>query len=205
MVLFLKSLLLGLAVAAPVGPVGMLCITRTMTRGFWFGFSGGAGVAFADAFYAVVAATMFAVVAEFITGVNLTASIIGGVIIVIIGLSIMQAKPVKVAAKVTAGNIAASMASAFALTLLNPMTVLLFVAVFAGLGLGDDLTFLRAFMVVLGVFAGSLLWWFMLCGGIAMVRRRLSDNFALWVTRISGVLVTVFGVGAIIGAIVKWH
>lgn len=205
LVIFLKSFLLGVAVAAPLGPVGMMCLTRTLTRGFWFGFSGGVGIALADAFYAVIAATMYAVVAEMLSGVSLSFAIAGGLIVVGIGIGIMFGKAERRQVQITAGNMAASCASAFGLTLLNPLTVLLFVAVFAGLGLGEDLSFGTAVTLISGVFAGSLAWWFLLAGGVSMVRKRLSDNFALWVTRISGILIIAFGVAAIVSAIVKWQ
>ena len=195
--LFGKSLLLGLAIAAPLGPMGALCINRTLERGFWAGVAGGLGTAAADATYAALAAIGFAAFAAVLSIVATPLGLAGGLFMIWLGLSGLRPKPVTAAADVGGHDLIRTTASTFLLTMTSPATILSFAAIFAGLGLAEAGDALNAAIVVVGVFLGSLGWWFFLSGGVAIARTRLPDSFVIWVSRLSGLVLIAFGIVAI--------
>jgi putative LysE/RhtB family amino acid efflux pump len=196
--LFGKSLLLGLAVAAPLGPIGALCISRTLDRGFGAGVAGGLGTALADALYAALAAAGFAAFAGVLDAVALPLRLAGGAFMLWLGWRTLAPHPAPAAAaSAPVRDLAGTTAATFALTLANPMTILSFAALFAGLGLAASAGPTAAVLVVAGVFAGSMLWWTLLSGGVAVAHHRLPAAFALWVSRASGAILIAYGVWAL--------
>ncbi|MDI7863276.1 LysE family translocator [Rhizobiaceae bacterium n13] len=196
--LFAKGLLLGLAIAAPLGPIGALCISRTLERGFWAGVAGGLGTALADASYALLAAAGFAVFAGMLSVVSVPLGLAGGLFMIWLGWRGMAPKPATAAATVDASrDLLQTTATTFLLTIANPATILSFAAIFAGLGLARTGDAVNAAIVVAGVFLGSLAWWFFLSGLIAALHHRLSPTFSVWVARLSGLVLIGFGVAAI--------
>jgi putative LysE/RhtB family amino acid efflux pump len=200
--LFAKSFLLGLAVAAPLGPVGALCIGRTLERGFWAGMAGGLGTALADAAYALLAAFGFTVFAGLLAAIATPLALAGGLFLVWLGWKSLSPAPAGGTVLAGTEDLLRTMAATFLLTVANPMTILSFAAIFAGLGLAGSADGVSAVMVVAGVFLGSLAWWFLLSGAVALIRRRLPDGFVLWVARISGLVIIGFGLVAIGSALV---
>lgn len=201
-ILFAKSLLLGLAIAAPLGPIGALCIHRTLENGLAAGVAGGLGTALADALYASLAAIGFATFAGVLSSLDTPLRLAGAMFMLWLGIQSLRASPSKPAARVSARNLLGTTAATFALTIANPMTILAFAALFAGLGLAATDSALDAVLVVSGVFAGSMLWWILLSGGVSIARHRLPDTFARWVARMSGILLIGFGIwtlGTVIG------
>lgn len=199
--LFGKSLLLGVAVAAPLGPIGALCISRTLDRGFWFGVSGGFGTAVADALFAGLAAFGFATFAAFLGLVDTPLRIGGGLFMLWLGWRNLRPLETSPAANAARGDLVGTVATTFVLTMTNPMTILTFAALFAGLGLASDPSFGAASIVVIGVFSGSLAWWFILSGGVAIARRRLPPWFSKRVSQASGIILIGFGGLAVISAL----
>lgn len=195
--LFGKSLLLGLAVAAPLGPIGALCINRTLERGFAAGVAGGLGTALADAIYASLAAIGFSAFSAALAMIDAPLRLVGGLFMLWLGWKSMAPKPVRAAAQIGARDLIGTIAATFLLTITNPMTILSFAAIFAGLGLADAPGAINAALVVIGVFSGSLLWWCILSGGVALVRQRLPESFALQVSRASGLILIGFGLYAL--------
>lgn len=194
--LFIKSLFLGLAVAAPLGPIGALCINRTLERGFAAGVAGGLGTALADGVYAALAAAGFAAFAGVLSMIDAPLRLLGGAFMLWLGWKSLSPTLPREAAKVSAGDLIGTIAATFLLTITNPMTVISFTALFAGLGLASDSSVAASVIVVSGVFAGSMLWWCVLSGGVALARLRLPDAFATWVSRLSGVVLIAFGLWA---------
>lgn len=193
--LFAKSLAMGLAVAAPLGPIGALCVNRTLERGFRAGMAGGFGTALADAVYATVAAAGFAAFAAGLALIDPWLRIGGGLFMLWLGWRSLRAVPPNRAADARRGGALATAAATFLLTLANPMTALTFAALFAGLGLAAAPS--AAPVVVVGVFLGSLLWWLVLAGGVSLARARLPAGFARWTAIGSGALLALFGLAAI--------
>ncbi|QPC45202.1 LysE family transporter [Kaustia mangrovi] len=195
--LFGKSMALGLAIAAPFGPMGALCVNRALERGFWAGVASGLGTALADAFYASLAALGFAAFSAALGVVDGPLRLFGGVFMIWLGWKSLQAAPAANAARVGARALAGTVSATFLLTVTNPMTILSFAAIFAGLGLAGEGDGAGVATVVAGVFLGSLGWWFALSGGVSLAHRRLPPGFAVWTARISGAILILFGVGAI--------
>jgi len=198
-----KGFALGFAIAAPLGPIGALCINRTLQRGFWAGVAGGLGTAIADAFYGALAALGFAAFSAFLAQIDGPMRLIGGLAMIWLGWVGMKPKPPRPAAEIGARDLIGTIGATFLLTVTNPTTILSFAIFFAGLGLASSADTLSALLVVAGVFSGSLAWWIILSGGVSLIRHKLSDNFALWVGRISGGLILAFGVLAVGSFILK--
>jgi putative LysE/RhtB family amino acid efflux pump len=203
--LLLRGILLGLAVAAPVGPIGVLCIQRSLAGGFWMGFSGGIGTAVADALYAALAAAGFAVLLGGGLGmvgpipVQLILQWGGALFIAWLGWRTFAAPVAEgVAQAPIQGRPLRLFAVTFALTMSNPATILSFAALFAGLGLAADPSLGAAASAVAGVFTGSLLWWALLSGGIAALRHRVDAEMRRWINRGAGLVLILFAIALVI-------
>ncbi len=192
-----KGFALGFAIAAPLGPIGALCINRTLQRGFWVGLAGGLGTALADALYGGLAAVGFAAFSVFLSGIDAPMRLFGGLAMIWFGWRGMRPREPRPAAEIGARDLLGTVGATFLLTIANPTTILSFALFFAGLGLASVADAASKAVVVVGVFAGSLAWWVILTGGVALVRHKVSDRFALWVGRLSGGLILVFGLLAV--------
>ncbi len=197
--MFLKGLIVGFAIAAPVGPIGVLCIRRTLAEGRTTGFVSGLGAATADAMYGATAAFGLTLITDFLLGGASWLRLVGGVFLLYLGIKTFLARPAEKAAVTRGGGLLRAYSSTLFLTLTNPTTILSFVAVFAGLGLGEGAGGFTAAVLVLGVFLGSAAWWLLLSGTVGLFRRKLSTGCLRWVNRVSGVVITAFGVLAISG------
>ena len=196
LLLFCKSMLLGLAVAAPLGPIGVLCINRALERGFWAGVAGGLGTALADAIYACLAAIGFSALTTTLATLAPWLKLAGGLFMLWLGWKSLRPNPHRPSTHARTNDfrgLSGTIASTFLLTLTNPVTIFSFAALFAGLGLTDAPGTANALAVVAGVFLGSLLWWLLLSGGVALAQRRLPEGFSLCVSRMSGVILMGFG------------
>jgi threonine/homoserine/homoserine lactone efflux protein len=197
---FLNGLLLGFAIAAPVGPIGVLCIRRSLTDGQRAGFATGMGAATADAIYGCAAAFGLTMVSDFIVRQRFWLGLIGGISLCFLGFKTLRTRPAPEPAAASRRGLAGAYFATFALTITNPMTILSFVAVFAGLGLASSSDYAAAASLVLGVFLGSAIWWLLLSSGSALLRRRLQATALLWVNRASGLIILVLGLYALITA-----
>jgi threonine/homoserine/homoserine lactone efflux protein len=191
------GLALGLAVAAPVGPMSLLCIRRTLAGGFAAGLLSGLGVATADALYGAVAAFGLAALTGLLVGQQAALRLAGAVVLVYLGVDTLRARPAPAPA-VGGTRLAGLYVSTLALTLTNPTTILSFAALFASLGPGgDDRDASTAPAMVLGVFLGSALWWLILTGGIALARRRLTTRLLRSINTLAGLALLVLGLLAL--------
>jgi threonine/homoserine/homoserine lactone efflux protein len=198
--LLLEGIVIGFAIAAPVGPIGVLCIRRTLADGRTSGLVSGLGAATADALYGSVAALGLTFVADLLMGGESWLRLVGGAFLVFLGVRTFLVPPAEQAAPAGRSGLLGAYASTLLLTLTNPTTILSFAAIFAGLGAGDaNGDAVSAMSLVLGVFLGSATWWFVLSGATGLFRARLSSHGLRWVNRISGTVVTIFGVLAVSG------
>ena len=197
--LFTRGLLIGFAIAAPVGPIGMLVIRRTLADGRLLGLLTGLGAAAADALYGCVGAFGLTFISSFLMGYAFWTKLIGGLFLVYLGVSTLRAKPREESAGVSNVRYLTAFLSTMALTLANPATILSFMAVFAGLGLGTKPgDYGAAGIVVAGVFVGSAAWWLLLSGGVALVRHKLKPGTMRWINYGSGAFLSAFGVYALV-------
>ncbi len=197
---FLKGLLIGFSIAAPVGPIGLLCIQRTLSRGRLHGLVTGLGAAGADAVYGCVAGFGITAVTGLLLGGQEWIRLFGGFFLCWLGARTFFSNPPERAAEASGSGLAASWLSTFFLTLANPMTILSFVAVFAGLGItGANGDWRAALALVAGVFLGSALWWLLLSGGVSLAGKRMGSGALVLVNRASGAVIAVFGLLAVAG------
>ncbi len=192
-VFFYKGLIIGLSIAAPVGPVGVLCISRTLAQGRLTGLVSGLGAAAADAVYGSIAALGLTLIAEILVGQQFWLRLGGGVFMLILGLRIFRRQPAQTTNGPTATGLGAAFASTFFLTMTNPMTILAFAAIFAGLGVGPGRDLLSAAAMVSGVFVGSALWWLGLSGGVGFFRAGMTEKRLQWINRLAGTIIIAFG------------
>jgi len=206
---FVRGLAIGLAIAAPVGPIGLLCIRRALAGGFPLGFLTGLGAAAADGFYGAVAAFGLTAVSGFLLAQQRWLALVGGIALIWLGLATARRRPVSRDAAAAAApapgparteSLLGAFVSTAALTLANPATILSFLAVFAGLGLAadtDGAPMAEAGLLVAGVFLGSALWWLFLAGMAAALRRQMPPGALAWINRLSGAVLIAFGVAAL--------
>jgi threonine/homoserine/homoserine lactone efflux protein len=198
----LRGLMIGFSIAAPVGPIGVLCIRRTLTEGRISGLVSGLGAATADAIYGCIAGFGLVFISNFLISQQLWLRLIGGAFLCYLGLKTLFAKPAEYAASTKGIGLIGAYVSTFFLTLTNPMTILSFVAIFAGLGLANtNSNYATAGTLVLGVFIGSTLWWLLLVGGVGLFQEKFNQRGLRWVNGISGAIILGFGLFAFVSAI----
>jgi threonine/homoserine/homoserine lactone efflux protein len=202
----LKGAIIGFSLAAPVGPIGLLCIRRSLAEGRLVGLATGLGAATADASYGAIAAFGLTAVSGFLVAQKVWLGVFGGGFLCYLGVRAFTAAPASVTASAQNSGLASAYASTFVLTLTNPITILSFIPVFAGLGLGVASAAASAAAVVSGVFLGSALWWLLLSNGVALVRHRLNDVWMRSINRVSGVMIVAFGLYALASAVkLPWN
>lgn len=189
---FIKGLIIGFLLAAPVGPVGLHCIRRTILRGRLPGFVSGLGAACADTVYGCIAAFGLSFVSEFLVAHQIIFRIIGAVFICALGIKTFFSPPAKEASDSSDESYMADFTATFFLTLMNPITVFAFTAVFTAVGATHSTHTLEGLLVV-GVFLGSALWWFLITTLAGLFHRKISLGKLTWLTKISGSIITAFG------------
>jgi len=198
--MLVQGLVIGFSIAAPVGPIGVLCIRRSITDGPRIGLLTGLGAASADAVYGAIAAFGLTAVSGLLIKHRFLLGLIGGLFLCYLGIRTFLAKPREQSE--TPPRVGGLMAfgATFALTLTNPMTILSFAAVFAGLGVGAAPNYRAAALLVAGVFVGSALWWLLLSNSVGLLRARITPAWMHWINRGSGSVIFCFGIYALISA-----
>jgi threonine/homoserine/homoserine lactone efflux protein len=198
-VYLLRGLALGFAIAAPVGPIGVLCIRRTLAEGRLVGFVTGLGAATADGMYGAVAAFGVTAISSVLVGQRLWIHLIGACFLAWLALRTLTARPAEQTSAPTEraatrrGGLLAAWASTLGLTLTNPTTILSFAAVFAGVGLAG-VGYAAATLTVIGVFLGSACWWLILSGGVNLLRARFDARGMRVVNIVSGLALLGFAI-----------
>jgi threonine/homoserine/homoserine lactone efflux protein len=198
LIFFLKGLIIGFAMAVPIGPIGIMCIRKTLAEGHSRGLIIGFGAATADSLYGSIAVFGLTFISDVIASQHFWVSLVGGGLLLFLGIRTFRAKRKDTIIPFDNKGLLGSYISAFLLALTNPLTIFAFVAVFAAFGLGHRLFFISACVLVLGVFTGSCLW-FLTLGYVATLFRKKLDSAGLrWVNRISGALIILSGVAALV-------
>ena len=189
-----KGLMAGLAIAVPVGPVNVLCASRTLRKGRLSGLISGFGAATADALYGGIAGFSITFLIQFLEREEFWIRVLGGLLLMAIGVMYFR-KPAQAAS--LSGDDSPSQSdfsSTLLLTLTNPTTVLSFLAVLAGLGMGDSRAWWLTFLLVGGIFCGSMLWWVILVLIVNRFRDRFDQRAMRGMNRIAGLAIGGFGV-----------
>ena len=194
MSLFVKGLIVGFCLAAPVGPIAAICVQRTIAKRWLSGLVSGMGAAAADAVYGAIAAFGATIISEFLITEHDWLQRVGGVILLLMGVRLLLMRPVERKNGATNRGLAGDFLSTFILTLTNPMTFVAFAAIFATMGIGAvyGRPMLTAELVG-GVFAGSAAWWIILCAAAFALRRHFDFKKLVLVNKATGIFVIVVG------------
>jgi len=199
--LFVRGVILGFSIAAPVGPIGVLCIRRTLAQGRIIGFASGLGAATADMIYGAVAALGLTLISNILVSQQALLRLVGGLFLLYLGIKTFRTPPATEAAEVKASaryaGIVGAYLSTLLLTLTNPATILSFTLIFSSVGLSLVSDTNLAILLVIGVFCGSALWWLLLSGGVSLVRNRINGAVLVRINQLAGVVIIIFGVVAL--------
>ena len=205
--LLIKGMAVGFAIAAPVGPIALLCIQRGISGGWLSGLASGLGAAAADSLYGSIAAFSLTLVQTFLLDHRYIIAIIGGILLCLLGVRILFMKPATVVAnpKSSTVDLFGDFISTFMLTLANPTTVLSFIAIFAAINASAaGSSYGAAGTLVLGVFAGSAVWWLCLALGIGVIRHKMDEPILRWIGRFSSGLIIAFGLYTLWRGFARW-
>lgn len=204
--IFFRGIIIGLLASIPLGPIGVLCIQRTLSKNHKSGFISGLGAATADTIYATIAFFSLAVVMGFIEQNMTLVKVIGGLCVVVVGVRIFMSNPVVQIRRNRAGksNLWQDYLSVFLITLANPAFILIFIALFASFGLSNDTVGeLNGGFMIAGVFAGGAAWWFMLTFLVSLFRKKFRPRHLLWMNRIAGAAIVILGAAAVLSMFVN--
>ncbi len=195
-----RGIIIGLMASVPLGPIGVMCIQRTISKNQKSGFVSGLGSATADLFFASVAFFSLSVVLSFIETHITLIKAIGGICVMVVGFRIFFTNPVVQIRRNRAGHSSLwqDYLSLFGVTMANPAFILIFVALFAVFGISaSELGVWRSMMLMGGVFTGASLWWFALTFAVSLIRNKFRPRHMLWINRISGALIITIGVATV--------
>jgi threonine/homoserine/homoserine lactone efflux protein len=198
--LLIRGLIIGLSIAVPVGPIGVLCIRRTIAEGRLKGFITGLGAATGDATYGGVAAFGLTIVTNLLIGQQIWLRLIGGAFLIYLGAQTFRSRPPEKEVKSTSESLLKNYFSTLLLTVMNPLTILMFTAVFAGFGV-SLIGFDQAAILTLGVFIGSACWWVILTLIVGFFRGRFDARWMRVLNVGSGLLIAGFGFWSLIGIV----
>lgn len=191
----IQGILIGLVVAVPVGPLGLLCINRSLMLGPVAGLASGLGVASADALAAGIAALGISFVSDFLVDYQVWLRTVGGIFLCVLGYRIYRTEPAVKVPTISTNGLLGAYVTTFFLTFSNPVTILSFIAIYAGWHVPTlHGHYLAAALLMMGVFIGSALWWAVLFAALTLFRLHISHAFLGWVHRVSGVVIVGFGV-----------
>lgn len=198
-------MLVGLMVSVPLGPMGVLIIQKTLHKGALSGFVAGMGAASADFFYALVAAFGLGFVINTVQAHELLLQIIGGIFLIVIGLKIYFDNPIRQIRQRRSGvskkGLVGDYVSLFFLTASNPITVVVFMAVFAGMSVFDDSSsWIGELLVVIGVLLGGGVWWYILSTLVNIFRKKFRLRVLATINRVSGMIIAILGALVILAA-----
>lgn len=200
-----KGIVIGFSVAAPVGPIGLLTIKKTLAEGRVAGLCTGLGAALADTMYGIVTGFGLTAISSFILAQEMWLRVLGGLFLIYLGLNAFRRLGADDALKLEGKGNLNNFISTFFLTISNPGTIVPFLAIFAGLGLvGPYMAYSYSMVLVLGVFIGSASWWLILSYAINYFRDRFDRQSLKWVNRISGLMIAGFGLYILYTGIGLW-
>jgi threonine/homoserine/homoserine lactone efflux protein len=199
--LLLKGILIGFMISVPLGPIGVLCVQRTLNKGRLSGFVSGLGAAGADTVFALLSGFGISIIIQFVEDQQIYFQIIGGAIILVLGVNIFYSNPIKQIRmqRLNRNKLSQDFFSVFLLTLSNPMAIFFFLAMFTGVNLASGtMSYFNLFIMVAGVTMGSSLWWFLLSTVVSLFRHRFRLKNIWWMNKIAGVIIFFLGIAAIL-------
>lgn len=192
----LKGILVGVVIAVPVGPVGILCIRRTILDGRLAGLSSGLGAATADSVFGIIAGFGLTVISDSLFYYQDYLRVGAAAFLLYVGITALMSDPMaKRRSEDDPHGLFGDFASTFVLTITNPVTILSFLAIFGAIGFtGEEATMAHAAILVAGVWGGSFLWWIGLIAGAGLMRLSFRRQHLVWINRGSGGVLVAAGV-----------
>lgn len=192
--IFIEGILIGFSVAMPIGPIGILCIQRTLRQGTIAGYLTGFGAATADAIYGSIAAFGITIISNFLIQQQFWIRILGGLAFLFLGLKILLKKEVyQENSKIKKTNLISSYTSSLFLTLTNPITIIMFAGIFSWFKIGiNEISSISGLLLISGIFTGSALWFFTLSSTVGLLRYKFSSKHLLLINKLSGLILLVF-------------
>ena len=207
---FLKAILIGLAASIPLGPLGIMCIQKALSKGRWAGFAVGLGSSIVDVFYAAIALFSVSFISDFLDRNRIWVMLVGGVIIPLIGLQIAMKNPIKDLQQSKTTPVSSSrhikeVLRGFLMTISNPGALVLMLGLFAffGLDLGTHYRAPAVLVVLAGIFLGTASWWFLLASGISLFRKRFRLHQMLIINRVSGIVIALIGLASVVESLAQ--
>jgi threonine/homoserine/homoserine lactone efflux protein len=192
---FLKGIIIGVSIAAPIGPIGILCIKRSLTRGYSAGFATGLGAALADLLYAIVAGFGLTAVSSFLISQQTLLYSIGSIVLIALGVKTLTSPAIAHPLTVKGKSFVSTMLETMILTLTNPFTIIAFIAAFATIGFTEEThNYRAALMLCTGVFLGSTLWFTLLSSAVSFFRSKCTPGAIRRINTISGIFLVVTGI-----------
>lgn len=206
--LLLKGIMIGLVASIPLGPIGVICIQRTINKGRISGFISGLGAATADTIFATIAGFSLTLIIAFIEERKLVIEFIGGLIVILLGIKTFYTNPVTQLRrhKKKKNKLIEDFISVLLLTITNPFAIFLFIAMFAALNItyeGDNL--LLSSVPLIGVLIGGALWWFTLSSLVNLFRKKFRLKQLWWINKIAGAVIFILGVLAIVDVFLIYY
>ncbi len=200
---FVKGVLLGMIVALPIGPMATLCIWRTLEKGRGSGFMTGLGATLADTVYAAIGAFSLSMISGLLLSAQMWLRLMGGVFLIYLGIKSFISLEMPKFQEVIKASRYGDFFSTFLLTLANPTTMFAYVALFAGLGVGElKGNYPLASTLVAGVFVGAGLSWTFFVFVVSFFRKRITSSVFVWIKRICGALLMLFGIIALVSSFI---
>lgn len=197
--LFIKGFIIGFSIAMAVGPIGLLCIRNSLTKGFRQGFATGLGAAVADMLYGAVAGFGVVSLTTVLLNYKMVFQTVGGLFLCYLGIAMLRVKEIRERKEMTQNEFWPIFITTFFLTITNPMTILSFIAIYAGLGVGTgESSITSACLITGGVFSGSAFFYLLLSFATSLVKEKLTASGVLWLNRISGCIILGFGVASLV-------
>jgi threonine/homoserine/homoserine lactone efflux protein len=198
-----QGLIWGITLAGAIGPICLLCIQRSLEKGFWYGVVSALGVASVDAFYGAVAGFGLSILSDFLLSVQIWVRLFGGLVLLYLGVKALLAQPSSKQLEERASNLLGAYGSIVVLTMTNPLTIIVFLGLFASSGIRSESGYVVVLLTVLGVFLGSFGVTGSLTGVMGVLRRKFSPVVVLWLNRCSGGLILLFGLWSLLGLVWK--
>jgi threonine/homoserine/homoserine lactone efflux protein len=204
-IILIKGIIVGLLASIPLGPIGVICVQRTINKGKLSGFLSGMGAASADTIFAAIAGFSLSFIISYIEEKQILFQAIGGIIVLLLGIKIFYTNPIRQLRrhKKKKNSLLEDYLSVLIVTITNPLAVFLFIALFASLGMVTEKTgWFHSIIITIGVLIGAALWWYILTSLVDKYRRKFRLKQLWWINKISGAAIFTLGAIAIIGSLV---
>jgi threonine/homoserine/homoserine lactone efflux protein len=201
--LFAQGMLVGITLAAPIGPIALVCIQRALSGGRWHGIASGLGVATADAFYAAITVFWITLLSGFLLEWQWIFRVAGGIALLGVGCWLFRTVPTEVPGSADGNSYTKDFAATLALTLANLLTIVFFVTVLPGFGVFSGGSFVPAAVFVLGIFAGEAVWWIAISWILGSLHMTLTRARLTLINRCAGLVIIAFGIALVLSAFIR--